>query len=497
MRNLSNIIKRSNLSPFERVAALVRHNVHKQKTGKDLLTEAQLNNLTQGWSARMGEANEYNRYLEIARLENSMHIDAASFSYKAELAAVRNQRVLAHYLDNLNKGRGDLYNDTMMDGLTEEECLQFALSHTYLEYRDTLHFFTFENLPLEVRQDLALLDDSVGFSKRYLDDETTLYEMMKDGKISKKNTDTLIDTIISRFYFEGIKKMRGGTERDGFMVGDFFAELPLKEVMHKVAHDAGIAWKDVDEEKLLDDIEAYAKGKDVTMVFLAKESLRLWLDDGLFTEHFAPMFGSDRHDTWNGDTKKNHKELFAIWYEELEKSRKYFASLFSARKLKRQEAEMNVLFETKVVEMITGESLYMCREDLEFVRQYKKQLELMLPFSNFACFVDKYAKPVRSYRTLCEFRKLGKKVSNTFDVDFTAKYDEMIEEYTEEVKLLNHEMRKLTDMATEHLHKTADEEFRYEIHITDGRFGFDLEEESEVLEVIEKYKEEFKKVNVT
>lgn len=493
MKNLNNIIKRSNLTPFERVATLVRHNAHKQKTGKELLTEAQLQNLTQGWSARRGEANEYNRYLEVARLENSMSIDATTFSYKAELSVVRNQRVLAYCLENLKKDK-DINREAMMNGLTEEECLQFALSHTYLEYRDTLHFFTFENLPIEVRQDLALLDDSVGFSKRYLEDETTLYEMMKDGKIGKKDAGILIDTIISRFYFEGIKKMRGGTERDGFMVGDFFGELPLKEVMHRVAHDASITWKDKDEEKLLDDIEAYAKEKDVTMVSLAKESLRSWLDDGLFIEHFVPIFVSDRHDTWNGDTKKSHKELFAIWYAELEKSRKYFASLFSARKLKRQESEMTILFETKVVEMITGESLYMCREDLEFVRQYKKQLELMLPFSNFACFIDKYAKPVRSYRTLCEFQKLGKKVSDTFDVDFTSAYDELIESYTEEVKLLNHEMRKLTDLATEHVYKNADEDFRYGIHITDGRFGFDLEEESEVLDVIGRYKEEFKKV---
>jgi hypothetical protein len=86
----------------------------------------------------------YNRYLEIARLENSMSIDATTFSYKAELSAVRNQRVLAYCLENLKKDKV-INREAMMDGLTEEECLQFALSHTYLEYRDTLHFFTFEN----------------------------------------------------------------------------------------------------------------------------------------------------------------------------------------------------------------------------------------------------------------------------------------------------------------------------------------------------------------
>lgn len=493
MKNINSIIKRSNLTPFERVAALVRNNEHKRTTGKDMLSDAQLETLTQGWSARMGEANEYNKYLEIARLENSMSIDATTFSYKAELSVVRNQRVLAYCLQNLKKTK-DLEREAMMEGLTEEECLQFALAHTYLEYRDTLHFFTFENLSLEIRQDLALLDDSVGFSKRYLEDEVLLYEMLKDGKISKKDRDTLVDTVFPRLYHDGIRKMRGGAERDGFMVGDFFAELPLKEVMHRVAHDTGIKWKDKDEEKLLDDIQAYAQEKDVTMESLARESLHAWLDDGLFTKDFAPMFASDRHDTWNGDTKKVHSELFSVWYDELEKSKEYFAGLFSTRKLKRQKVEMTILKEKMVFEIITGESLYMCREDAEFVRQYKKQVELILPFSNFACFIDKYAKPIRSYRTLCEFRKLGKEVSNTFDMDFTTKYDEMIESYTEEVKLLNHEMRKLTDAATEHIYAKADEEFRYGIHITDGSFGFDLEEECEMPEIIERYVEEFKKL---
>lgn len=493
MRNLSNIIRRSNLTPFERVAALVRNNQHKQKTGKDMLTEAQLHNLTQGWSARMGEANEYNRYLEISKLENSMRLDASSFGCRAELAVVRNQRVLAYSLEHTKKGT-ELHNETMMDGLTEEECLQFALKHTYLEYRDTLHFFTLENLPLEVRQDLALLDESIGYNKTYFEDEVVLYEMMSNGTISAKNKDALVDTILFRLYFAGIQKLRNGTERDGFMVGDAFAELPLKEVMHRVAYDVGIAWENVDDEKLLDDIEAYAKEKGVSMVSIAKESLRRWLDEGLFTEHFPPMFAEEKHNTWNGDTKKNHKELFALWYAELEKSRKYFASLFSARKLKRQDVEMTILFETRVVDMITGESLYACREDMEFVRQYKKQVELMLPFSNFACFIDKYAKPIRSYRTLVEFKKLGKKVSDIFDVDFTSAYDELLESYTEEVKLLNHEMRKLTDRATEHVYTNAEEEFRYGIHITDGSFGFDLEEESEVTDVVERYVEEFRKV---
>lgn len=493
MKNLNNIIKRSNLTPLERMTALVHNTEHKQKTGKSMLSDAELHTLTQGWAARMGEANEYNRYLEIARLEGSMRMDATMFSYRAELSAVRNQRVLAYCLADTKRVKG-MHNDEIMQGITEEEGLRFALAHTYLEYRYVLHAFTFENLPLEVRQDLVLLDDSVAHSKRYLEEQVLLYEMLKDGEISKKDKDALTDTILSRLYFEGIKKIRGGTERDGFMVGDFYAELPLAEVMHKVAHDAGITWKDKDEEKLLDDIEVYAKDKGVTMVSLARESLRSWLDDGLFTRDFAPIFDSERHDTWNGDTKKSHRELFDLWYTELEKSRKYFAGLFSARKLKRRDMEMTILGETKVIEILTGESLYVCDDELEFVRQYKKQVEMILPFINFALFIEKYAKPVENYNTLCEFRKLGKKASDVFDANFTEEYDKLIESYEDEINLLNHELGKLTDMATEHVYTNADEEFRYGIHITEGRFRFVLEENGERADIIEKYTEEFKKV---
>jgi hypothetical protein len=45
--------------------------------------------------------------------------------------------------------------------------------------------------------------------------------------------------------------------------------------------------------------------------------------------------------------------------------------------------------------------------------------------------------------------------------------------------------------ATEHIYKNTQEDIRYEIHIHDGRFWIDLEEESEVAEIVEKYGEGF------
>lgn len=487
------MIRKANMTPLERVAMLVRNGAHKEKTGKDMLSESQLHALTQGWSPRMGSVHEYNKYVGVARLESSMRADAHLFAYRAELALVRNQRILSYCLADpkrINKAN----NDEMQKGISEEESINFATAHTYLEYRHTIHTFTFFNLPFEVRKDLAILDESVAFNKRYLEEEVLLYERLKDGKLSKKDKEILIEMIFSRLYYDGIRKMRKGTEKDGFMVGDFFADLPLKEVMHKVADDTGIKWNEGDEEKLLEDIETYTTEQGVTMEQLTKETLNTWLDDGLFTKDFIPMFASNQHNTWSGDTKKSHNELFAIWYEELEKSKKYFSGLFSARKLKRQEAEMTMLGETRVVEMITGESLYACREDLEFVQEYKKQVNMVLPFSNLVLFIEKYAKPVRNYITLCQFKKLGSEIADIFDADFVEQYDSLIESYRDEVNLVNYDLARLTDMATEHLYKNAEEDIRYEIHINDGRFWIDLEEESGVAEIVEKYTEEFKKL---
>ncbi len=64
------------------------------------------------------------------------------------------------------------------------------------------------------------------------------------------------------------------------------------------------------------------------------------------------------------------------------------------------------------------------------------------------------------------------------------------------VMLLNHELVKLTDLATEHLHMNAKEDFRYGIHIVDGKFLSDLEEDSGTANIVQKYAEEFKKERV-
>ena len=65
MKSLTNILRRSNITPFERVKALVHNDIHREKTGKDGLSDSDIYALTKGWSPSRSEATEYNKYILI------------------------------------------------------------------------------------------------------------------------------------------------------------------------------------------------------------------------------------------------------------------------------------------------------------------------------------------------------------------------------------------------------------------------------------------------
>ena len=203
---------------------------------------------------------------------------------------------------------------------------------------------------------------------------------------------------------------------------------------------------------------------------------------------------SERFDTWNGNTKKNHKELFMAWYVELKKSEKFFQSLFDAKKLEKETIEIEMLGMKRTLEIITGDSLFNCKEDLPFVSEYKQQVEMLLPVASMHLFVKKHAYPVKSHRTLSEFKNLAEKFSIQFDIDVTEHYSHFIDSYKEEIILLNHSMSRLLDIATKYLY--TEKSLTHILDISDENFSFNLEEDAEPVDIIWKYAEEFKKLGM-
>lgn len=477
---------------------IVHNDVHREKTGKGILSESDLHALTKGWYGSASEVTEYNKYINIAQLESTMYMDAQMFLRQSEVSILRNQRVLDTFLSRARRTDG-MTDHSFAKDIPTEESVRFLARHTYLPYEKALHVYTFHNLPKEIQDVLFLLDEEVASDEKYLGDQVFLYERFENGNtLSKQNKDLIISRIYSRSYYEGVKKIKNSTaEKDGFLLHASFADLQIKDLFQKLVDDDHVASEKTDtdtEEGLLSLVEECARNKNMSIERLVKEKLSQWLDEGLFVSEHAPLFMSEQFETWNDNTKTSHKELFMAWYAELQKSRQYFQDLFDAKKLEKGLLEKEFLGMPRTMEMITGASLYACTEDADFVQEYKKQIESLLPIANVFLFIKKYAAPTKNYKTLCAFKELAQKVSSVFDIDMTEKYVEFIASYQEEVTFLNLSSSRLADVATGSLYLR--EPLQYVIDIDERCFTFDLEEESSPANIVQKYADEFKESGI-
>lgn len=491
MKSLTNVLRRSDITPYERVRILIQNDLSVEKTGKDGLSESDLHVLTNGWSGSTSEINQYNRYINIIKLEDLMKMDAQVFLYKSEVSLLRNHRALESFIPNLIRLK-DVINPSFTKDIPDENCVKFLIKNTYLEYEKTLHIFTFNNLPKEIQSDLLLLDEEVTRDERYLADEVFLYEIFNRNKtLSKDDKNLIINCIYSRMFNDGIKKIKNSiSEKDGFLLHYFFAELPIIDIFYKLADDAHLIYN---KENILSSVEEYANSKNTTIEYLMKEKISMWLDNGLFVKEYQPIFLSDQLNTWNGDTKNEHKLIFQTWYTELQKSKQYFEELFNFGQLEKQNIEKSLFGIPQKMKIITGESIYFCKEDICFVKEYIKQIELLIPASKMFIFVKKYARPTRNNKTLCEFKNLAQNVSSVFDIDMTEKYTEFINSYQEEVVLLNHSLDRLIDVSMEFLYK---ESFEYNIDISENFFNINFNDDDGVDDIVGKYSDEFEKLKI-
>ena len=157
MKNISNILRRSKITPLERVTVLVHNDVHREKTGKQILSDSDHHVLTTAWNASTYEAKEYNKYINIVQLESSMKMDTQMFLYRSELSLLRNQRMLDHFLSYPRRLK-HISEQTLTKDIPVDESIHFLTRNTHLRYGRLLHLFTFHNLSKEIRNDLIFLD---------------------------------------------------------------------------------------------------------------------------------------------------------------------------------------------------------------------------------------------------------------------------------------------------------------------------------------------------
>lgn len=495
MKNLANLLRKADISPRERVVTLVQNRVNKEKDGKGILSEPEIYSLTDGWKPKSTqEAREYNKYLELSKLEVSMRIDAQMFVCRSENSLLRSHALLGSVKYAHVNADGD--HDIILDKyIPREEAIDFVVKNTYLDYATLIHTITLNNLPKDIQDDLVMLDEQVVHDKKYLGDEVFLYELFKGSKtLSEQDKNALIDRIYSYVYHDGFRKMKNGSEKDGFLLLHFFAELPMEAVLKKWAEYAHIDIAEKDNDYMLEKLEEYAKGKSKTMEMVVRETLSRWIGEGLFVSEYTPVFFSDNHNTWNGDTKLTHKEIFACWYEELQKTKILVDKMISDGNLVVEEFDKEIFDVSEKIKIITGESLSKCKSDIDFVNEYNDQINLLLPIAGMHLFIKKYNKPLENIETLKCFSELSKTFSDLFEIDMTDKYNDFLNSLEQEIKLVNHSIVIALDNVSGFIYTKGNK--KYPIEIIESNFTFDTEENSEKVpdDIIEIYKKEIEQL---
>ncbi len=492
MKNLANLLRKADITPRERMITLVQNSVYKEKDGKSILSESEIYSLTEGWKPKTSqEVREYNKYLELSKLEASMRLDAQMFACRSENLLLRSHILIEGIKSDIGKT-----HDAILDKyVSKEDALNFVIQNTYLDYSTLVHILTFNNLPKDIQDDLIMLDEYVAHDKKYLEDEVFLYELFKDSStLNTKDKNILIDRIYSCMYHDGFRKIKNGTEKDGFLPLHFFAELPMDAVLKKWAEYSQTDIEGKDNGYILDKFEEYAKSRGKTMEIFVKETLSKWIDEGLFVSEYTPVFFSNKHNTWNGDTKFIHKEIFTKWHEELQKTKTSIDKMGANGDLVVEQFDKEIFGTTEKVQIVTGESLYRCKSDIDFVNEYKEQVTVLLPIAGTCLFMKKYNKPLDNLETLKCFYELSKTFSDVFEIDMSDKYDDFVSSFEQEIKLINHSISIALDNVSGFIYTKMNK--KYPIEIIENNFTFDIDTESENKAdgIIESYKGAFQKI---
>ncbi|MDQ5883663.1 MAG: hypothetical protein QG654_577 [Patescibacteria group bacterium] len=499
MKNLANILRRADITPQERVITLVQNDVYREEYGKSILSESEIYSLTQGWRPKNShDVNEYNKYLELSRIEQTMRFDSYGLSLKGENSILRSIMLIENAFFEKNLVNQKDERAFMSKYISKEDVISFIIENTYVEYDKLIHLITLNNISEDLRNDIIILDEYVIYDKKYLEDEVFLYELFQDSTLlSSENKNLLIEKIFSCVYHDGIRKLKNGTEKDGFLTLHFFAELPVEAILNKWAEYSHTDLNGKDSKYLLDNIEEYANIQNKTMEIIIKETLSKWIDDGLFITEYTPLFLSDGFNTWNGNTKKKHKDIFIEWYKELQKTKNFIQKCVVSGGIKVENFNSNLFNTPSVKKIVTGRSVYVSTIKEEFISEYRKQIELLIPLAYTFLFIEKYTNPLKTFTTLQAFLKISNYFSDVFEIDMNSKYQKNLESLEQDLDVLNATCTKQLDKISESL-SLQETKFHF-LEIKTDQFLF-LKESSSTVQpdsIIDDYKKHIKKSGFT
>ena len=540
MKNLTTALRTGDLRPKERVLLLVQSRIAKDKTGKEILTEADKHALNEGWRPdNNDQVHEYNRYLDGANLMNSAEIDAQTTYLGATNNLLRAGRPIDMAVFNDDKGTLDFNKRLLKERLENEgDALELVLKNSGLELDYTIYRYAFESLSEDLKKDILALYPDAETATQYLDQEEAIADVFNGkDRMTKEAKERLADMIVASLHNKHadlFAKLGGANDlSDEYFFPGYYAELPALEIlskwavynnqMPKKADDLlrhipeGKEYADDSEEvadlfdaikkELTPKITGYAEMHHTSVGALLKQTLLQWLDEGLFTKDFTPIWNSDGTDTCNGvETKLPQKEVLKEWLKAKRKSEQTIRGLIDAGDLKVEERteeirrfakreegglEKETLSFKRTMKLITGESLYALKGDFTFAQDFKKQADELEGLGGLILYL-RSCSFVKEYAALLQFLEIFKRLSKIYEIDVTYGVKKFIADFKGDTEMLNGEIFMIGEKMKMAIYKEHNFTFLSEVIIEDMLINLEKIEPSR--ERLERHYERFEEL---
>lgn len=439
MKNISNILGRSNLTPKERILTCIHDEIDEMQTGKAQLSKADIHALTDGWTPKSSqEAREYNKYLKLWETLKFLKIDAQTTYLNAMISLQEAEKICLLLSNTKTSLTGAL--EKHMDKESKRKAVEELLSHTSINYDHAVHKMVFNNLPQSVRNDMLALDPDASTSQEYFSQEEILYKVLK-GKsdLSDEDIDLLTDEVHKSIPWKLIRAFRSKGLKPSHLFSGYFASVPIKYFMEKIANkEFYVAAVTPEIEEKIHTIE------NLEMKF--KEVVRQEIQDGLFVKKYQALCNSSEVETCNiVSTKEPHATVIEKYVIEKQIIKNQLQKYVEDGVIKIEERISNMLGVEISSTVIAGEGLYYADIQAPPFMDFKKQIQILLPFAYGIQIIQK-KDFIKHYRELLTFEKIFEKCSDIFECDLSFFTETYMAEIKFRIKMLNDSIIRLSDM---------------------------------------------------
>jgi hypothetical protein len=441
MKDITKLLRKGNLTPRERVLLMIKNQAHIYKTGKELVTEADIVALTMNWKPKdYQESEQYNKYLEAWNTFQDLEMDMQTNYLTTQLALARLEHMgsLFYFKKNDERQRKYYLERIIPDDQTDEY-KAFFLQHSGFEYDRLVHLCTFHALPKELQKDVLLLDPIADSDHTYLFAEEQLARVLT-GK--QAVTDREVNTL-TRHIMDSIpwgQEIEFANKKIGVKDVIFnlhFGGYPLLEFGKRLAIRYDLQYEN--EHELLKKLSQLTDLK-YKLDSVVRDAIR----DGLFFNEYTPLCNNTNYNTYEGVTKLQHDDLMKHWLKIKDRTTKKIQMYIDDGELVLQECPTK-FFEVSINKTyVTGESLMQTKLKLPFVFDYQKQVDDVVLFS-YPCYLVYQSYAFENCQYLKMFKEIALKMSEIIGVDVSGKVVNHIKEISGSISTLDFYLRDMSE----------------------------------------------------